>query len=144
MAVAAGEEDDQRAERAYAACLTQSRGCVVIDSGATAGFVSLNAIDRIQQDRMDWGEESAERRINGSPSTKRFKFARSEGAQAAAKVELPIDEGILAGTEAELNLLDMPNNDTPALFGINCLVKNRVVIDFEGRRITFKGDPTTK
>ena len=65
------EKGENAKETAYAAYLRITRGCSVLDSGATKGCISSQAMGIIQQDRYDYGE-------GGLPdledSEVRFKF----------------------------------------------------------------------
>ena len=56
-------------------------------------------------------------------------------------MEVLVDEGILAGTEVGFSMVDMPDNETSALIGIDWLKENKVVIDDELSKTRFKEDP---
>ena len=49
------ERSEMQIERAYAACIAESRGCALIDRGATSGYVSGEAISHIQDDGVGVG-----------------------------------------------------------------------------------------
>ena len=74
--------------------LEETRGCAVLDSGATVMCSSTIAAEAIQQSRLDHSEPGEP---TVSESDRRFKFADGRVDEAGKVVELPVTSGLLAG-----------------------------------------------
>ena len=118
--------------------LEETRGCAVLDSGATVMCSSTIAAEAIQQQRINQSEP-------GEPtvaeSDRRFKFADGRIDEAGKVVEQPVTSGLLAGETLSMHLIDKEGNDTCPLLSINDLRRLRMVVDYEESKIMFKDSP---
>ena len=74
--------------------LEETRGCAVLDSGATVMCSSTVAAEAIQQQRMNHSEPGEP---TVSESDRRFKFVDGRVDEAGKVVEQPVTSGLLAG-----------------------------------------------
>ena len=118
--------------------LEETRGCAVLDSGATVMCSSTIAAEAIQQQRMDRAEPGEP---TVSESDRRFKFADGRVDEAGKVVEQPVTSGLLAGKTLSMHLIDKEGNDTCPLLSINDLRRLRIVVDYEESKIMFKDSP---
>ena len=74
--------------------LEETRGCAVLDSGATVMCSSTVVAEAIQQQRMNHSEPGEP---TVSESDRRFKFVDGRIDEAGKVVEQPVTSGLLAG-----------------------------------------------
>ena len=118
--------------------LEETRGCAVLDSGATVMCSSTIVGEAIQQQRIDHSEPG-EPKV--SESDRRFKFADGRVDEAGKVAEQPVTSGLLAGKTLSMHLIDKEGNDTCPLLSINDLRRLRIVVDYEESKIMFKDSP---
>ena len=74
--------------------LEETKGCAIIDSGATIMCSSTVAAEEIQMQRINQSEPG---QPTVSQSDRRFRFADGRVEEAHTVVERPITSGLLAG-----------------------------------------------
>ena len=74
--------------------LEETKGCAIIDSGATVMCSSTAAAEEIQMQRLNQSEPGLP---TVSTSDLRFKFADGRVDEAGKVVEQPVTSGLLAG-----------------------------------------------
>ena len=85
------DEDPQKEEQAN---VVRFGGCAILDSGASTGVTSLDAVDVVQLQRLASGEPG---QPTLSTSDRRFRFGDGSSDSAGKKVTQPITSGILTG-----------------------------------------------
>ena len=118
--------------------LEETKGCAIIDSGATIMCSSTVAAEEIQMQRLNQSEPG---QPTVSQSDRRFRFADGRVDEAQQVVEQPITSGLLAGKSIQMHLIDKAGNDTCPLLSINDLRRLRMVIDYEEGKVMFKDNP---
>ena len=119
--------------------LEETRGCAVLDSGATVMCSSTVAAETSQQQRIDRAEPGEP---TVSESDRRFKFVDGRVDEAGKVVEQPVTSGLLAGRTLSMHLIDKEGNDTCPLLSINDIRRLRMVVDYEESKVVFKDSPT--
>ena len=107
--------------------LEETKGCAIIDSGATIMCSSTVAAEEIQMQHINQSEPG---QPTISQSDRRFRFADGRVDEAQQVVEQPITSGLLAGKPIHMHLIDKAGNDTCPLLSINDLRRLRMVIDY--------------
>ena len=118
--------------------LEETKGCAIIDSGATVMCSSTAAAEEIQMQRLNQSEPGLP---TISTSDRRFKFADGRVDEAQKAIEQPITAGLLSGESVTMHLIDKAGNDTCPLLSINELRRLRMVIDYEEGKVMFKNNP---
>ena len=118
--------------------LEETKGCAIIDSGATVMCSSTAAAEEIQMQRLNQSEPGLP---TVSTSDRRFKFADGRVDEAQKAIEQPITAGLLSGETVTMHLIDKAGNDTCPLLSINELRRLRMVIDYEEGKVMFKDNP---
>ena len=113
-------------------------GCAIMDSGATAGVVSLSAADDIQEQRLRQGEPHES---TVTESTKIFRLGDGHAEKASVTISQPVTAGLLKGQTLDLHCIDKRGNDTLPLFPISEMKRLGMVVDFEQSSISFKSQP---
>ena len=113
-------------------------GCAILDSGATTGVTSLDAVDAVQQQRLSSGEPG---QPTLSTSDRRFRFGDGSSDSAGMKVTQPVTSGILKGQKIDFHLIDKPGNETLPLYPISEMRRVRMVVDYEENKVMFKDNP---
>ena len=118
--------------------LEETKGCAIMDSGATVMCSSTAAADEIQVQRLRQQEP-------GEPSVQEsdrcFRFADGRTDEAQNMVNQPITSGLLAGTQLKMHLIDRKGNETSPLFSIDDKRRHRMVVDYEENKVMFKDRP---
>ena len=131
-------ETHEEAEEEDAHALEETKGCAILDSGATVMCSSTVAADEIQVQRLRQQEP-------GEPSVREsdrcFRFADGRTDEAQSMVNQPITSGLLSGTSLNMHLIDRQGNETSPLFSIDDQRRHRVVIDYEENKVMFKDRP---
>ena len=109
-----------------------------MDSGATAGVISLSAADDIQQQRLRQGEPHEP---TVSESTKTFRLGDGHAEKASVTIRQPVTAGLLQGQTLDLHCIDKKGNDTLPLFPISEMRRLGMIVDFEQSSISFKSQP---
>ena len=89
--------------------LEETKGCVILGSGATIVCSSTIAAEEIQKQRLNQQELGLP---TDSDSDRRFRFADGSIDEAAKVVEQPTTSGLLAGRTVKMHLIDKTGNDT--------------------------------
>ena len=118
--------------------LEETRGCAILDSGATVMCSSTAAADEIQLQRLRQ-QEPGEPSVQGSDRCFRFADGRTDEAQSM--INQPITSGLLSGTSINMHLIDREGNETSPLFSIDDQRRHRMVIDYEMNKVMFKDRP---
>ena len=128
--------------------LEETKGCAVLDSGATINCSSTTAVEEIQTQCLNHQEPGIP---VISQSDRRFRFADGRVDEAQKVVEQPVTSGLLAGRSLEMHLTDRAGNTTCPLLSINDMRQLRMVVDYEDNKVMFKDEhtvwhtlPTTK
>ena len=120
------------------AMLEETKGCAIMDSGASIMCSSTIAAEEIQMQRLNQGEP-------GQPtihdSDRRFRLADGHYNDADKMVKQPITAGLLSGKTVSMHLIDRPGNDTSPLFSIDEMRRLRMVVDYEENKVMFKDNP---
>ena len=118
--------------------LEETKGCAILDSGATVMCSSTASAEEIQLERMRQHEP-------GEPtvrdSDRRFKFADGRTDAAQNMVEQPITSGLLQGKTINMHLIDKDGNETSPLYSIDDKRRHRMVVDYEENKVMFKAKP---
>ena len=117
--------------------LEETKGCAILDSGATVMCSSTIVAEEIQMQRLNQSEPGLP---TISTSDRRFRFADGSIDEAQKVVEQPITAGLLTGKSLSMHLIDKAGNDTCPLLSINDLRRLRMVVDYEEGKIMFKYD----
>ena len=118
--------------------LEETKGCAIIDSGATAMCSSTAAAEEIQTQPLNQSEPGLP---TVSTSDRQFKFADGRVDEAQKAIQQPITSGLLAGESVTMHLIDEAGNDTCPLLSITELRRLRMVIDYEEGKVMFKDKP---
>ena len=118
--------------------LEETKGCAIIDSGATVMCSSTIVAEEIQMQRINQSEPGLP---IVSTSDRRFKFVDGRIDEAQKVVEQPITAGRLSGQSLAMHLIDKAGNDTCPLLSINDLRRLRMVVDYDETKIMFKESP---
>ena len=118
--------------------LEETKGCAVLDSGATIMRPSTVAAEEIQAQRLNRKEPGVP---TVSDSDRRFRFADGRVDSAQKVVEQPITAGLLAGKTIKTHLIDRAGNDTCPLLSIHDMRMLRMVTDHEDNKVMFKDYP---
>ena len=132
VATADDDEDDVNA------MLEETRGCAVMDSGATVMCSSTLAAEAIQEQRLNQQEPGVP---TVRDSDRRFRLADGGINEANKMVEQPITAGLLSGKTMNMHLIDSVGNDTSPLFSIDEMRRLRMVVDYEENKVMFKDNP---
>ena len=110
------------------AMLEETKGCAVMDSGATVMCSSTLAAEEIQMQRIN-------REELGTPtvrdSDRRFRLADGRFNDSNKMVEQPITAALLSGKTVNMHLIDRTGNDTSPLFSIDETRRLRMAVDYE-------------
>ena len=107
--------------------LMETKGCAIMDSGATVMCSSTAAAEEIQTQRLRQNEPG-DPNVRGSDRCFRFADGRTDEAQTM--VEQPITAGLLQGKTINMHLIDRNGNETSPLFSIDDQRRHRVVVDY--------------
>ena len=118
--------------------LEETKGCAILDSGATVMCSSTIAADEIQLQRLRQ-HEPGEPSVHDSDRC--FRFADGRTDEAHNVVQQPITSGLLSGTSLNMHLIDRKGNETSPLFSIDDQRRHRMVIDYEENKVMFKDRP---
>ena len=118
--------------------LEETKGCAVLDSGATIMCSSTVAAEEIQLQRLNREEPGVP---TVTDSDRRFRFADGRVDAAQKVVEQPITSGLLAGKTIKMHLIDRAGNDTCPLLSIHDMRILRMVTDHEDNKVMFKDNP---
>ena len=118
--------------------LEETKGCAILDSGATSMCSSTIAAEEIQMQRLNREEPGLPTVSN---SDRRFRFVDGRFDEAQKVVEQPIAAGLLAGKTVKMHLIDRAGNDTCPLLSIHDMRTLRMVVDYEDGEIMFKDNP---
>ena len=118
--------------------LGETKGCAILDSGATVMCSSTIAAEEIQMQRINRSEPG---QPTVSQSDRRFRFADGRVDEAQKVVEQPITSGLLAGKSVTMHLIDKAGNDTCPLLSIHDMRRLRMVVDYEEGKVMFKDHP---
>ena len=129
------DEDPKKEEQAN---VVRFGGCAILDSGASTGVTSLEAVDAVQQQRLASGEPGEP---TLSPSDRRFRFGDGSSDSASNKVTQPVTAGILKGHNLDFHLIDKKGNETLPLYPISEMRKSKMVVDYEQNMVMFKDQP---
>ena len=135
-----GHGDPEATDHAYMQLCEEARGCGILDSGATRGVTSLNAADKLQMDRLDYGEPEV---AKVSESGRSFRFGDGSGESTRTKISQPVTTGLLDGEVFDLHVVDKPSNDTPPLIGVDYMSSKRMVVDYHEGAVCFKAEDGT-
>ena len=113
-------------------------GCAIVDSGATAGVVSLSAADDIQAQRLRQGEPLEP---TVTESTKTFRLGDGHAERATVSIHQPVTAGLLKGETLDLHCIDKKGNETLPLFPISEMRRLGMLVDFEENSISLKKSP---
>ena len=120
--------------------LEETKGCAILDSGATVMCSSTVAAEEIQMQRRRQNEP-------GDPSVRSsdrcFRFADGSTSEVQNMVEQPITAGLLQGKTIRMHLIDCHGNETSPLFSIDDQRRYRMVVDYEENKVMFKDKPDT-
>ena len=108
--------------------LEETKGCAILDSGATIMCSSTVVAEEIQTQRLHQSEPGLP---TVSKSDRRFRFADGSVDEAHTVVEQPITDGLLTGKSITMHLIDKVGNDTCPLLSIHDLRRLRMVVDYE-------------
>ena len=118
--------------------LEETKGCAILDSGATVMCSSTAAAEEIQMQRLRQNEP-------GDPSIRSsdrcFRFADGRTNEAQNMIEQPITAGLLKGKTINMHLIDRSGNETSPLFSIDDQRRHRMVVDYEENKVMFKDKP---
>ena len=129
---------DAKVPEEEANALEETKGCAVLDSGATIMCSSTVAAEEIQAQRLNKGEPGLP---TVSDSDRRFRFADGHVDSAQKVVEQQITAGLLAGKTIKMHLIDRAGNDTCPLLSIHDMRRLRMVTDHEENKVMFKDFP---
>merc|ERR1712242_45136 len=118
--------------------LEETKGCAVLDAGATIMCSSTVAAEEIQQQRLNREEPGMP---TVTDSDRRFRFADGRVDAAQKVVEQPITSGLLAGKTIKMHLIDRAGNDTCPLLSIHDMRILRMATDHEDNKVMFKDNP---
>lgn len=145
---AAAETEPGRTERAHRSApqtndeeingLEETKGCAILDSGATITCSSMIAAEGLQMQRLNRKETGLP---TVSDSDRRFRFADGRVDEAQTVVEQPITAGLLSGRTIKMHLIDRAGNDTCPLLSMHDLRTLRMVVDYEDGTNMFKDNP---
>ena len=119
--------------------LEETKGCAILDSGATVMCSSTLAAEEIQLQRLRQNEPG-QPKVQESDRCFRFADGRTDAAQNMVKQ--PITAGLLTGKSISMHLIDKQGNDTSPLFSIDDQRRHRMVVDYEENKIMFKDRPS--
>ena len=129
-----------REEQVYGTFVEDSQGCALVDTGATVGMTSANALDKLSMQTLDESNELPYSR-DISPSTMGFGTASGRTrAKFQATLRTPA-MGPMRGTSYPIQVVPGENNDCPILIGMDYLTKSRAVIDCELGMLLYKDTP---
>ena len=118
--------------------LQETKGCAILDSGATMTCSSTVAAEEIQVQRLRQNEPGMP--VVGD-SDRVFKFADGRTDESRKTVEQPITAGLLEGKTLKMHLIDSAGNDTGPLYGIDDLRRHQMVVDYDESKVMFKDKP---
>ena len=122
-------------EQDYSNALDDTKGCAILDSGATLMCSSTVVAEEIQEQRLRHNEP-------GEPSVqdsdRRFRFVDGRTDGAAKMVDLLVTAGLLEGQTITMHFIDRVGNDTSPLFSIDDQRRVRMVVDYEDNIVMFK------
>ena len=119
--------------------LEETKGCAILDSGATVMCSSTLAAEEIQMQRLRQNEPGNPKVLE---SDRCFRFADGRTDEAQNMVEQPITAGLLTGKSINMHLLDRQGNETSPLFSIDDQRRHRMVVDYEENKVMFKDRPS--
>ena len=108
--------------------LEETKGCAILDSGATVMCSSTVAAEEIQMRRLRQNEPGAP---SVGDSVRCFRFADGRKYEAQKMVEQPITAGLLQGKSITMHLIDRAGNETSPLFSIDDQRRHRMVVYYE-------------
>jgi len=127
----------QKEHLALATATDEGRGCALMDCGATTGFASSNAIDSLQMDCPETldADSLARSQIHG--------VMVGDGKVTRPKFKINVRPDIYHTDKVEsINVVsNITDNHTPVIVGMDYLVRNRIVCDFESGRIVYRDHP---
>ena len=118
--------------------LEETKGCAILDSGATVMCSSTLAAEEIQLQRLRQ-QEPGNPKV--SESDRCFRFADGRTDESQKMVEQPITSGLLTGKTISMHLIDRSGNGTSPLFSIGDKRRHRMVVDYEENKVMFKDKP---
>ena len=118
--------------------LEETKGCAILDSGATVMCSSTLAAEEIQMQRLRQ-QEPGDPKVR--ESDRLFRFADGNTGEAKKMVEQPITSGLLRGKSINMHLIDKSGNETSPLFSIDDKRRHRMVVDYEENKVMFKDKP---
>ena len=127
-------------ERALAAIRGDHEGCALIDSGASRGITSYTHLDSIHQAYKDEGQED----FYSRPQPSGLKFKIGNGALHETRYSTtikPIQQSPMRGKQYQVHVSTGDNNTAPMVIGMDYLVLNRCIIDFEAATLSYKDEP---
>ena len=118
--------------------LEETKGCAILDSGATVMCSSTLAAEEIQLQRLRQNEPGDPKVLE---SDRCFRFADGRTDEAQNMVQQPITAGLLSGRSINMHLIDRQGNETSPLFSIDDQRRHRMVVDYEDNKVMFKDRP---
>ena len=125
------EEDVEESNFEVEAFLTtkeESKGCMVLDSGATEGVGSMEALDALQEERLKQGLHTDMVLEDGK--TTRFRFGNGETRISKGEVKIGIETEGKQKKNIKLKTLDLAGKYVPLLGSVNMLKRMDAVVDF--------------
>ena len=134
-ATGSGSSTDH-AESAFASLRDETKGKLLLDSGATRSLASVVALEdyaKLNSKRTD------PKRIEVDVHDRaRFKFGNGAAETTASRADLEVTAGGKAGTISVHALATKDDKYVPMLGSINFLKNSKAVVDFETGRAIFK------
>ena len=118
--------------------LEETKGCAIMDSGATVMCSSTAAAEEIQMQRLR-RSEPGDPSVRGSDRCFRFADGRTDEAQNM--VEQPITAGLLKGKSINMHLISRSGSEASPLFSADDQRRHRMVVDYEENKVMFKDRP---
>jgi len=127
-------------ERALAAIQGDNLGCALIDSGASKGISSHQHLDSIADQMRDEGSGQLYNSIQ--PSGLKFKIGDGKCHRTDfATLIRSLRDSPMRGKAYKVHVSSADDNTAPFVIGMDYLVENRCVIDFEDGTLIYKDEP---
>ena len=120
----------------------EHHGCALLDSGASVGISSANALDRLWEEVQD--QECRSIYDNSKVTTSQMGFSVGDGKKARASYRaelLSTVDSPLRGQSYTVEILGPETNHAPVIIGIDYLKNNRAIVDYDTGKIIYKDKP---